>query len=235
MRTRRLSRWTSAPTTRAPSASRSSSCCDAHADGRLWACAVRPDVIYGRYDRQFIPRAARMHAVAAISRCSAAGGRRWRSCMPERGRRRRAARWMCRRRAGARTIWRTTSMSPCPTSCGWPRSASSGTFAVIPVPLGLARAGFAAARAALIATRRRTLGNDLVSALDFVSRDNPFSSERARRELGMAAGGAAGSGYPRGVPLVAGTSAAVDRQERRRAQRIAAPFAYLAEAGVTAS
>src|SRR5581483_6759066 len=33
---------------------------EAHAAGRIWGCAVRPDVIYGRYDRQFVPRVARM-------------------------------------------------------------------------------------------------------------------------------------------------------------------------------
>ncbi|MEP7001646.1 MAG: NAD-dependent epimerase/dehydratase family protein [bacterium] len=29
---------------------------NAHRDGRIWATAVRPDVIYGRHDRQFVPR-----------------------------------------------------------------------------------------------------------------------------------------------------------------------------------
>jgi nucleoside-diphosphate-sugar epimerase len=32
----------------------------AHAEGRVWASAVRPDVIYGPRDRQFVPRAARL-------------------------------------------------------------------------------------------------------------------------------------------------------------------------------
>ncbi|HEY3461027.1 MAG TPA: NAD-dependent epimerase/dehydratase family protein, partial [Casimicrobiaceae bacterium] len=32
----------------------------AHAEGRIWATAVRPDVIYGPRDRQFIPRLARL-------------------------------------------------------------------------------------------------------------------------------------------------------------------------------
>ena len=31
----------------------------AHASGRIWASAVRPDVIYGPRDRQFVPRIAR--------------------------------------------------------------------------------------------------------------------------------------------------------------------------------
>src|SRR5262249_957357 len=33
---------------------------DAHAAGRIWATAVRPDVIYGRRDRQFVPRIGRL-------------------------------------------------------------------------------------------------------------------------------------------------------------------------------
>jgi nucleoside-diphosphate-sugar epimerase len=33
---------------------------EAHAAGRIWATAVRPSVIYGPHDRQFVPRIARM-------------------------------------------------------------------------------------------------------------------------------------------------------------------------------
>jgi len=33
---------------------------EAHAAGRIWASAVRPSVVYGRRDRQFVPRVARM-------------------------------------------------------------------------------------------------------------------------------------------------------------------------------
>ncbi|HET9684562.1 MAG TPA: NAD-dependent epimerase/dehydratase family protein, partial [Gemmatimonadaceae bacterium] len=32
----------------------------AHAEGRLWATAVRPDVVYGARDRQFVPRIAKL-------------------------------------------------------------------------------------------------------------------------------------------------------------------------------
>ena len=54
----------------------------------------------------------------------------------------------------------------------------------MPVPLALARAGFRTAAAGLRVHRAGLLAGDLLSALDFVTRDNPFSSERARRELG---------------------------------------------------
>jgi nucleoside-diphosphate-sugar epimerase len=33
---------------------------EAHASGRVWATAVRPDVVYGTHDRQFVPRIARL-------------------------------------------------------------------------------------------------------------------------------------------------------------------------------
>src|SRR5690348_6280357 len=33
---------------------------EAHAAGRIWATALRPTVIYGRRDRQFVPRIARL-------------------------------------------------------------------------------------------------------------------------------------------------------------------------------
>ncbi|MDQ4081012.1 MAG: NAD(P)-dependent oxidoreductase, partial [Gemmatimonadota bacterium] len=33
---------------------------EAHARGEIWGCAVRPDVVYGKRDRQFVPRVARV-------------------------------------------------------------------------------------------------------------------------------------------------------------------------------
>ena len=59
-RRRRSRRCPSARTTRVRSGSRRSSCSTRTRRGRIWATAVRPDVIYGRRDRQFVPRMARL-------------------------------------------------------------------------------------------------------------------------------------------------------------------------------
>jgi nucleoside-diphosphate-sugar epimerase len=155
----------------------------AHASGKLWACAVRPDVIYGRYDRQFVPRAARLmrrgyfpvfgggRAVMAIVHAGAVADGAVRAVDVE--------------GAGGRAYNLANDYDV--TVSDFVRLAALGLghhVVSIPVPLGLARAGFGAASAALKLARRKTLAKDLISALDFMSRDNPFSSDRARRELG---------------------------------------------------
>lgn len=156
---------------------------NAHAAGHIWGCAVRPDVIYGRYDRQFIPRAARLMKrgyfpvfggggakMAIVHAGAVADG---------------AVRAVDVPAAGGRAFNLANDYDV--TVSDFVRLAALGLkrhVAVIPVPLGLARAGFNVARLALIAARKRTLAHDLMSALNFVTRDNPFSSERARRELG---------------------------------------------------
>lgn len=155
----------------------------AHADGKLWACAVRPDVIYGRYDRQFIPRAARLMKRGYFPVFG--GGRATMAIVHAGAVADGAVRAVDVPAAGGRAYNLANDYDV--TVSDFVRLAALGLkrhVAVIPVPLGLARAGFNVARAALLAARKRTLAHDLMSALDFVSRDNPFSSERARRELG---------------------------------------------------
>ena len=156
---------------------------NAHAAGRIWGCAVRPDVIYGRYDRQFVPRAARImkrgyfpvfgggRAVMAIVHAAAVADG--------------AVRAVGTDAAGGRAYNLANDYDV--TVAEFVRLAALGLgrhVMALPVPLALARAGFRAAAAGLRLTGRRPLASDLVSAFDFMSRDNPFSSERARRELG---------------------------------------------------
>ncbi|CAA9350178.1 MAG: hypothetical protein AVDCRST_MAG11-3470, partial [uncultured Gemmatimonadaceae bacterium] len=54
----------------------------------------------------------------------------------------------------------------------------------VPLPYALAAAGVAGARAAARALGSSDLAGRLGAALDFIARDNPFSSDLARRELG---------------------------------------------------
>jgi nucleoside-diphosphate-sugar epimerase len=54
----------------------------------------------------------------------------------------------------------------------------------VPVPMVAARAAFAALRAVVRVTRGPAMAAHASGTLDFFTRDNPFSSARARRELG---------------------------------------------------
>ncbi len=156
---------------------------NAHAAGRIWGCTVRPDVIYGRYDRQFVPRAARImrrgyfpvfgggRAVMAIVHAAAVADG--------------AVRAVAIDAAGGRAYNLANDYDV--TAAEFVRLAALGLgrhVARLPVPLALARASFRTAAAGLRVAGREVLAGDLLSALDFMSRDNPFTSERARRELG---------------------------------------------------
>jgi nucleoside-diphosphate-sugar epimerase len=156
---------------------------NAHAAGRIWGCAVRPDVIYGRYDRQFVPRAARIMrrgyfpvfgggraVMAIVHAASVADG---------------AVRAVETDAAGGRAYNLANDYDVTVTEFVRLAALGLGRHVMeLPVPLALARAGFRTAAAGLRVVGRDVLAGDLLSALDFVSRDNPFSSERARRELG---------------------------------------------------
>ena len=156
---------------------------DAHATGELWATAIRPPMIYGRRDRQLVPRFARVirtgffplfahgrstmslvHASAVAdgavraARCEIAGGR----------------------------VYNLTNDFPV-TVADMVQLASNGLgkrVRGIPVPLPVARASFAALAGVARLARRDAMAVQLPDAVSTFSRNNPFTSERARRELG---------------------------------------------------
>jgi nucleoside-diphosphate-sugar epimerase len=157
----------------------------AHADGRIWATAVRPDVIYGPRDRQFVPRVARLlrlgvapvidggNAIMAIVHAAHVADGAVRAATTD--------------AAGGRVYnlandfdvrWRD-----------FYRLAGEGLgrhVRCVGIPHRLA--------AVLLSVAKRTIrfvtagGLNIVTtaSLDFMSRDNPFNSDRARRELGWA-------------------------------------------------
>ena len=156
---------------------------DAHATGELWATAIRPPMIYGRRDRQLVPRFARVmrtgifplfahgrstmslvHASAVAdgavraARCELAGGR----------------------------AYNLANDFPV-TVADMVQLGSNGLgrrVLGVHVPLALARASFGTlARTAQLA-HRDAMAVQLSNAVNTFSRDNPFTSERARRELG---------------------------------------------------
>ncbi len=155
----------------------------AHRDGRVWATAVRPDVVYGRHDRQFVPRMAKLlqrgfsplvgdggTTLAIVHAENVADG---------------IVRAAATEAAGGRAYNLANDYDV--TVAEFFRLAGLG----MDVRLRAVRIPFAVAKGALASFKLIAplfLGsqfNAVTSAsLDFLSRDNPFTSERARRELG---------------------------------------------------
>lgn len=156
---------------------------EAHAAGRIWATAVRPDVIYGERDRQFVPRAARWlrHGFAPliglgettlpiVNAANVADG---------------AVRAALHDGAGGRAYNLANDFDVRVRRFFELAGRGLGReVRFVRVPLPLARGVFAA----LLWFLHRFAGmrGSVVSqdSLNMVTRDNPYDSSRARRELG---------------------------------------------------
>lgn len=155
----------------------------AHAAGRVWATAVRPDVIYGRRDRQFVPRVARLleRGIAPL----VAGGRSTLAIVHAANVADGAVRAAMSAVAGGRAYNLANDFDV--TVRRFFELGAEGLgrrVRLVSVPLPLARAGFAAFRAvarALTGGRMSVVSN---ASLSMLTDDNPFTSDRARRELG---------------------------------------------------
>jgi nucleoside-diphosphate-sugar epimerase len=156
----------------------------AHARGELWATAIRPSVIYGRRDRQFVPRVGRLlsrgfapaihggtSTLAIVHAANVADG---------------AVRAVATEGAGGKA-YNVANDFDVPV-VEFYRLAASGLgrrVRVVPVPAPIAQLALAAVRAlgpAVLGQRMNVVTES--SSLDFLTRDNPFSSDLARRELG---------------------------------------------------
>lgn len=155
----------------------------AHAEGRLWATAVRPCVIYGRRDRQFVPRIGRLlsHGFAPVI----GGGGATLAVVHAANVADGAIRAATHAEAGGRA-YNLTNDEPV-TVRRFFELAAAGIgrhVRMVALPYPLARAVFGVVRFGM-----RTLSAGRLSAvsdasLSFLTRDNPFTSDRARRELG---------------------------------------------------
>ncbi|HUX34970.1 MAG TPA: NAD-dependent epimerase/dehydratase family protein [Gemmatimonadaceae bacterium] len=157
----------------------------AHRSGRIWASAVRPDVIYGRYDRQFVPRLAPLlrHGIvpllasggstlAVVHAAHVADG---------------AVRAATSDVAGGRAYNLANDFDVTVREFFAAGARGLGvTPHFLPVPLWLARGGLRVVKrtARVVTLGRARIGGS--TAVDFLTHDNPFTSERARRELGWA-------------------------------------------------
>ena len=156
---------------------------DAHAAGTVWATALRPSVIYGTHDRQFVPRMARLleHGIVPLI----GGGRSTLAVVHAANVVDGLVRAASSDAAGGRA-YNLSNDFPI-TVEDFFRLGSEGLevrMRRVPVPYRVARAGLGAFQLVaplFFGSRFNAVGS---AALDFVSRDNPFSSARARRELG---------------------------------------------------
>lgn len=156
---------------------------EAHAEGRVWATAVRPDVIYGRRDRQFIPRVARLlrfgvapvigggRAIMAIVHAAHVADGAFRAVTSDR------AGGMAYNLANDFDVrWREFFQL---AGVGIGRR-----IRLLTVPAWLARGALGVTKRTIGIVARGSMNIVTTASLDFMTRNNPFNSDRARRELG---------------------------------------------------
>jgi len=156
---------------------------EAQRAGKLWATALRPAVLYGSFDRQFVPRLARLlrHGFAPVI----AGGHNTLSIVHAAN----VADGLVRAAAfeGANGKAYNVANDYDVTVREFFERAAEGLdqrLRIISIPMVAARVGFAVAKAVaplVLGNRYKSIAS---SSLDFLARDNPFSSDLARRELG---------------------------------------------------
>lgn len=155
----------------------------AHRSGAIWATAVRPAVVYGRRDRQFVPRMARLALRGVVP--VPGGGRTPLALVHAANVADAAVLALESEVAGGRAYNVANDFEV--TASGFFHLAGDGLgrrVRVLPVPVALARAGEGVATALLRAAGAGALADALASSVDYVTRGNPFTSERARCELG---------------------------------------------------
>lgn len=155
----------------------------AHARGELWATAIRPCVIYGRRDRQFVPRAARLlrlHVAPVIG-----GGHTTLPLVHAANVADAALRAATHDVAGGKA-YNTANDDPL-TVRDFIRLAAEGLdtrVLTVPIPHAVALGGLSLLKGVLTLAQGRATGVMAGATLNFLTKDNPFSSDRARRELG---------------------------------------------------
>jgi nucleoside-diphosphate-sugar epimerase len=158
---------------------------EAQRAGRLWATAVRPCVLYGPHDRQFVPRIARLLRVGVAPVVGAGGNT---LAVVHAGNVADAMARAVEHDGANGQVYNLTNDGDV-TARRFFELASAGMHRrvrVVSVPMPLARAAFAVVRAVAPIAVGRRFAAAIASSFDFLARDNPFSSERARRELGWA-------------------------------------------------
>ncbi len=155
----------------------------AHRAGRVQGTVVRPPVMYGNGDRRFIPwlgAALKWRVFPLI-----AGGSTTLSVVHADAVADGAVRAALEETAGGRVYHLANDFDLTAADLVRYWSSGSGRRILTPrVPLGVARSGFAGLAWALTRAGRPTLAQHAHGLLQMLTRNNPFSSERARIELG---------------------------------------------------
>lgn len=156
---------------------------DAHARGEIWATAVRPNWIYGERDRQFIPRALKLFALPVVPLIE--GGRSILSMVHAGNVADAAVRAVCLDAAGGR-VYNTTNDFPVSVA-DFIRLGAQGLgrrVRTVSVPLWTAEGAMNLVKASVRLAKGKEMSGHASGIVPALSRDNPFTSERARRELG---------------------------------------------------
>jgi nucleoside-diphosphate-sugar epimerase len=154
----------------------------AHRSGRIWAVAVRPDVIYGQRDRQFIPRAARLFRIGVVPLIN--GGRSTMAIVHAANVADGAVRAVRCDGAGGRAYNLANDYDV--TVADFVRLGATALEKRVltpSVPRGVAAAVLGSVGTVGELFTGKGLAAHAESTLNFLSRDNPFSSARARAEL----------------------------------------------------
>jgi nucleoside-diphosphate-sugar epimerase len=158
---------------------------DAHAAGLVWATAVRPCVIYGPRDRQFTPRMARVLAHGFVPMIG--GGRATFAVVHAANVADGAVRAATSDAAAGRSFNLANDFDV--TVRRFIELAAQGMgrrVRMVPIPLPAAKLGFTAVRWLVTAATAGRMSVLTQASLSIVTEDNPFTSDRARRELGWA-------------------------------------------------
>jgi nucleoside-diphosphate-sugar epimerase len=155
----------------------------AHRAGRIWATAVRPSVIYGKRDRQFVPRLGRLLSRGFMPLID--GGRSIFAVVEATNVADGAILAATRDAAGGRAYNLANDFDV--TVKDFFRFAAGGIgkrIRFVPVPWALAVGTLRIVKSAarVLAAGRPTALSQV--SIDFVAKDNPFTSDRARYELG---------------------------------------------------
>ena len=156
---------------------------DAHRRGEIWATAIRPDVIYGRGDRQFTPRIARAlrFGIAPVP----GGGHTTLPIVHAANVADAVVRAAAADRAGGRAY--NTANDFDVTLAEYFRLAGVGLgkrVRLLSVPPWTLRAGLYIATRVPLRRGAPAAPFSASASVDFMTRDNPFTSDRARAELG---------------------------------------------------
>ena len=155
----------------------------AHRRGEIWATAIRPDVIYGRGDRQFVPRIARAlrFRVAPLI----GGGKATLPIINAENVADAGFRAATSDVAGGK-VYNVANERPTTVREFFDLAAEGldRRIVSVPVPVAIAKLGLQLTVPVIRIFAGRGLAAMSANSLNFVTRGNPFSSERIRRELG---------------------------------------------------